>query len=120
MPKENTTNLPILDDIIRPGDSDKAVRQPERKAPPSLEHDTRDSEPASTGPGRPAETPPEPDEPVGLDEPFLDEIIASYRPNLDSLTEEILSEIMGEIEPLIRHKILQTLKRHFPDNGKPE
>ena len=120
MPDKNTTNLPILDDIIRPGDSDKAARHPSRDAPRAVKRGTRDSARASTGGSRPAETPPEPDAPSPLAEPFLDDIIASYRPNLDSLTDEILSDIMGEIEPLLRRKILQTLKRHFPDNGKPE
>jgi len=36
MPDDNTTNLPILDDIITPGDADKAVQRPSRKVQSSL------------------------------------------------------------------------------------
>lgn len=36
MPDDNITNLPILDDIITPGDADKAVQRPSRKVQSSL------------------------------------------------------------------------------------
>ena len=116
MPDKNTTNLPILDDIIKAGDTDKAVHRPARKAQNPEQTGTPEDDTASTGPGRHAETHPEPESA----EPFLDDIIASYRPNLDSLTDEILSEILVEMEPLLRRKILQTLKRHFPGSGRSE
>ena len=116
MPDKNTTNLPILDDIIKAGDTDKAVHQPARAARSRAQAGTPEAQAASTGHSRPAETHPQPE----AVEPFLDDIIASYRPNLDSLADEILSEIMVEMEPLLRQKILQTLKRHFPDSGRSE
>ena len=116
MPDKNTTNLPILDDIIKAGDTDKAVHRPAREARNRAQTGTPEGEAASTGRSRAAETHPQPE----TVEPFLDDIIASYRPNLDSLTDEILSEILAEMEPLLRRKILQTLKRHFPDSGRSE
>jgi hypothetical protein len=114
MPDQNTTNLPILDDIIKPGDSEKAVQRrsstkqtaapraaPEARAKPSV---TLAKDTAS----------PPRDQP-GIAEPFLQDVIASYRPNIDSLTEEILASVMSEMETIIREQIRQSLKRHFPD-----
>jgi hypothetical protein len=114
MPDQNTTNLPILDDIIKPGDSEKAVQRrsntmqtavpaaaPEARAKPS-------APPAKDTPSPPRYRP-------GSAEPFLEDVIASYRPNIDSLTEEILTSVMSEMEAIIREQIRQSLKRHFPD-----
>ncbi|MGB5458079.1 MAG: hypothetical protein WBO18_19195, partial [Gammaproteobacteria bacterium] len=36
MPDKNTTHLPILDDIIVPGDADKSVQRPSSKVQSSL------------------------------------------------------------------------------------
>jgi hypothetical protein len=46
MPDDNITNLPILDDIITPGDADKAVQRPSRKVQSSLWDDVTDPAPA--------------------------------------------------------------------------
>jgi len=43
MPDDNTSNLPILDDIIKPGNTDKAVHQPSSKVQnPSWPDDASD------------------------------------------------------------------------------
>ena len=44
---EDKTNLPILDDIIKPGDSDKAVHQPSSKVQTSLWSSDKSGEPPS-------------------------------------------------------------------------
>ena len=49
MPDDNITNLPILDDIITPGDADKAVQRPSRKVQSSLwDDDATEPAPAET------------------------------------------------------------------------
>lgn len=45
---ENNTNLPILDDIIKPGNADKAVHQPSSKVQSSLMSDDAINAPPST------------------------------------------------------------------------
>jgi|GEM_PF-2817266 len=125
MPDQNTTNLPILDDIIRPGDSQKAVQRPsgttQAAAPRAAPEEAR---PEPSG-AMAKNTPSPPRERHGTTEPFLEDVIASYRPNIDSLTEEILASVMSEMEAIIREQIRQSLKRHFPDleggssRGKP-
>ncbi len=119
MPDQKHTNLPILDDIVTPGDSGKATRRTTRTTESA-------DQPAAPSPApKPTTAPvnetPSPRRalPVGTD-PFIDEVIASYRPNIDSLTEEILASIMTEIEPLIREQVRLGLKRHFPDPDAPE
>ena len=44
MPDHDTSNLPILDDIIQPGDADKAVRQPSSKVQTSMVTDQQQPE----------------------------------------------------------------------------
>ena len=48
MPDDNTSNLPILDDIIEPGDTDKAVHQPSSKVQDSLWSDAASDDSSST------------------------------------------------------------------------
>lgn len=113
MPDEKTPNLPILDDIIKPGDTGKAVQRPTRNPQAPIEA------PPSIGPESAADLPNHrpglPRDPTDITEPFLEDVIASYRPNIDSLTDEILASIMAEMEPLIRERIRQSLERHFPN-----
>ena len=47
MPEKDTTNLPILDDIIVAGDADKAVHQPSSKVQSSLWSDDDAIDPSS-------------------------------------------------------------------------
>ncbi len=47
MPDKNT-NLPILDDIIKPGNADKAVHQPASKVQSSLQSDGDSNKPSTT------------------------------------------------------------------------
>lgn len=118
MPDQNNTNLPILDDIVTPGDSGKATRRTTRPT-------ERAGQPAARAPvPKPAAAPADqtrlPQRGLPVDTgPFLDDVIASYRPNIDSLTEEILASIMAEMEPLIRKQVRLSLKRHFPDPDEP-
>ena len=114
MPDESTPNLPILDDIIKPGDTDKAVQRPLRKVQRAAQAaQVTEPEPTDTPPIETSSLPPGP---AGISEPFLEDVLASYRPNIDSLTEEILASIMTELEPLIRKQIKHSLKQHFPDS----
>ncbi len=112
MPDQNTTNLPILDDIIKPGDSEKAVKQPSSTTQAAAPRAAPEARPEPSG-TMTTDTPTR-DRPAS-GEPFLEDVIASYRPNIDSLTEEILASVMSEMEKIIREQIRQSLKRHFPD-----
>lgn len=127
MPDDNT-NLPILDDIIKPGNTDKAVHQPSRKVHSSLWSDDETSASSSISSDADAtdqmevpsvtETDDEPamaEQAQGLVRAEADEARASATDlsDLDALTEEILGNMMPEIEQLLRDKIRQTLSRHF-------
>ena len=48
MPDDITSNLPILDDIIKPGDTDKAVHHPSSKAQNSLWSDDESDDSSTT------------------------------------------------------------------------
>jgi len=48
MPDDNTSNLPILDDIIKPGNTDKAVHQPSSKVQNSLLSDDASDDSSTT------------------------------------------------------------------------
>ena len=56
MPEHDTSNLPILDDIIQPGDADKAARPKARSALPADDPQTETSSDtqSDTGPHTPA------------------------------------------------------------------
>ena len=115
MPDPDTPNLPILDDIIKPGNAGKAQQRPSRKPQETTPVVPRTEKPESTD-TLPGDTPPPHHKQPEIVEPFIEDVITSYRPNIDSLTEEILASIMKEMEPLIREQIRQGLKRHFPDS----
>ncbi len=110
MPDDNTTNLPILDDIIKPGntetDSDPAVA--EHAVIPELSTDTNeelqidDEQAQKEVPVVAAEA----------HQPSID------LPDIDTLTEEILGSIMFELEQVLREKIQQTLRKQL--SGKTE
>jgi hypothetical protein len=48
MPDDNTSNLPILDDIIKPGNTDKAVHKPSSKVQNSLCSDDASDDSSTT------------------------------------------------------------------------
>ena len=112
---DNYTNLPILDDIIKPGDTDKAVHQPASKVQSSLWSDEERNDASITDNNAETNT-------LAMDEPVPDESLedaeetrapAIELPDLDALTEEILFNMVPEIEQMLRVKIRQTLSRHF-------
>ena len=112
---DNHTNLPILDDIIKPGDTDKAVHQPASKVQSSLWSDEERNDVSITDNNAETNT-------LAMDEPVPDESLedaeetrapAIELPDLDALTEEILFNLVPEIEQMLRVKIRQTLSRHF-------
>jgi hypothetical protein len=117
---DNNTNLPILDDIIKPGNSDKAVHQPASKVQSSLWSDEEGNDASITGNDAETST-------LAMDEPVQDEAPedaeenrapAIELPDLDVLTEEILFNMVPEIEQLLRVRIRQTLSRHlFGETG---
>jgi hypothetical protein len=122
MPDKNT-NLPILDDIIKPGNTDKAAHQPATDhRPDSIEllTDQHSAIDAIDQTQVPLVT--EMDDELAVDKPVLDAVNegkgetrapAIDLPDIDVLTEEILDNLILQIEPLLRDRIQQTLSRHF-------
>jgi len=130
---DNNTNLPILDDIIKPGKADKAVHQPSSKVQSSLWSDNETSDLSTTDIDAidGMEVPPatDADDAFAMDEPVQDEVYAGTdetrasainSPDLEALTEEILGNMMLEMEQLLRDKIRQTLSRHFSGEARPD
>ena len=111
MSEDNTTNLPILDDIIKPGDTDKAIRRPANRVQSSVWPEQHTSDPVSA--------PPETDtvSPVTSDAP-TDTV--AQRADIDALTEEILASVRDDIDQVLRLKIRQALERHFSDDSKSD
>ncbi len=130
---DNHTNLPILDDIIKPGDTDKAVRQPSSKVQSSIWSDEQRNEASAAGNDTETSANPAADDNTDTNEPFTDDQSASDAidaneilenadeirtavidlPDIDVLTEEILDNLILQIEPLLRDRIRQTLSRHL-------
>jgi hypothetical protein len=132
---DNNTNLPILDDIIKPGSTDKAVHQPSRKVNSSLWSDDETNASSSISSDADAADQMQVPSVTGTDDGFAmteqvqglvsaeaDEAPASAIdfPDLDALTEEILGDMMREIEQLLRDRIRQTLSRHFSGETRPD
>jgi hypothetical protein len=130
---DNHTNLPILDDIIKPGDTDKAAHQPARKAQSSSwsDKDRNDTSTAGTdaeaNAGPAADAPPDTTVLITNGQSAIDATdrtevhenvnetgtTATNSPDIDALTEKILGNMMIEVEQQLRDKIRQTLSRHF-------
>ena len=113
MTEDNSGNLPILDDIIKTGDVDKAAPETDSKNQASAPATDETVDPASmtvfaeTGmPGNDGT------DTVDLTkdrpEPRVENI-----PDIDALTEEILFSMLPELEQTLRVKIRQALSRHF-------
>lgn len=132
---DNNTNLPILDDIIKPGNTDKAVHQPSRKVHSSLWSDDESNVSPSISSDADAtdqiEVPSvtETDDELEMAEQVHglvsaeadeDRATAIDLSDLDALTEEILADMMPEIEQLLRDKIRRTLSRHFSGETRPD
>ena len=136
MPDDNTTNLPILDDIIKPGNTDKATHLPSNKMQNSMRPDDGTGESSSADHVTETDSDPAVDEHATIPElstdinketPMYNEQIqqdapvetAEARqpsidlPDIDTLTEEILGSMMFEMEQMLREKIRQTLKKKF-------
>jgi hypothetical protein len=133
MQENNTTNLPILDDIIKPGDADKVVHQPSGKLQSSILSDDKTSLPSSTDKYAETDLHTEIDEPADIpelfseDEPIQQEVYAEAGqsqqspidlPDIDTLTAEILDNMMLEMEQILRKRIQQTLKKHLSGEAK--
>ena len=109
MPEENTTNLPILDDIIKPGQPDATAKPPSKRPPPTVwpeghATDRHEAQPESA-PVPPAE------------QDAADARAAAQtgrQPDIEAITETILASARDEIESLLRQKIRQALQQHFP------
>jgi hypothetical protein len=123
---DNHTNLPILDDIIKPGNSDKAVHQPASKVQSSLWSDEERNDASTDGADAKTSAPPAADNQPDSTGPLTDEHSAVDAidqnetrppaidlPDIDALTEEILDNLILQIEPLLRDRIQQTLSRHL-------
>ncbi|UCB54985.1 MAG: hypothetical protein JSW45_00110 [Thiotrichales bacterium] len=111
MSEDNTTNLPILDDIIKPGDTDKAVHRPANRVQSPVRPEEHTSDPVSALPEA------DPVSPVPSDAP-TDTV--AQRTDIDALTEEILASVRDDIDQVLRLKIRQVLERRFSDDSKSD
>ena len=113
MTEDNSGNLPILDDIIKTGDVDKAAPEPDTKVQNSALATDETVDPASmtvfAETGMPGND--------GTDIVDLTSDRSGPRddnlPDIDALTEEILFSMLPELEQTLRVKIRQALSRHF-------
>ncbi len=120
MPDDNDT-LPILDDIIVPGDVDKAVKDPVSKAQDSLWDNTDSSRHASVSRNDSVK------EAMNLadasiqaegGDEFLNQRLSKYEPqsgqlpDIEALTEKLIDDILPELEQLLRDKIRERLQAH--------
>jgi len=116
MTDDNTNNLPILDDIIKPGESDKAVVQPSSKVQSSLRPADETTAPST------ASVLADIDSQAAIDpRADIDGLTRGARSapdavdpaDLEALTEKILGDMMPGLELLLRAKIRQALKNHI-------
>ena len=115
MAEDNPTNLPILDDIIEPGDTDKAVHQPPRRIPSAIWPEEHGNDLASADPETDAVPTLTSDDLADTPEQRTEAL-----PDIDALTEEILASVRGDIEQLLRLKIRQTLEHHFSGDSESD
>jgi hypothetical protein len=117
MTDDNSGNLPILDDIIKTGDVDKATPESDTKVQNSAMADDDAVDPASIAVF--AETAMPGDDGTDIIDLTGDgeESPADELPDIDALTEEILFSLLPELEQMLRVKIRQALSRHFDDTS---
>ena len=125
MPDDNTSNLPILDDIIKPGSTDKAVHQPSGKIQNSSWSDDASDDSSATNIHAESDSHIADDDPADalpieetLHEENTEEAAVTQksridRADFDAITEEILDNTLLGLEQVLRDNIRQTLKRHF-------
>ena len=132
-------SIPILDDIISTGDTDKAANRPDDDVQKSLElgqPEETDTVSESTEENLSGEV--EPDETImdesGMDEidpptlyedhdlsdsditPASSETVEDSPIEIETLTEDILTSIMPEMEHLLRERIRQILEQQLQNN----
>jgi hypothetical protein len=94
MPDDNTSNLPILDDIIKPGNTDKAVHQPSGKVQNSLRSDDASDDSSTTHIHAESDSHIADDDPADTIELFNDESgIDDIRPDEVSLAKTVADEL---------------------------
>ena len=109
MPEENTTNLPILDDVIKTGQPDAAVNRSSKRPPPTVWPKGRATDKHTAQP----ESAPKP--PADKDAADASaNAPTGQQPDIEAITEAILASLRDEIESLLRQKIRQALQQHFP------
>ena len=126
MPDDNTSNLPILDDIIKPGSTDKAVHQPSGKIQNSSLSDDASDDSSTTYIHAKSDSHIADDDPADalpIEETLREENTEKAaaetrksridRADFDAITEEILDNTLLGLEQVLRDNIRQTLKRHF-------
>lgn len=113
MTEDNNGNLPILDDIIKTGDVDKATPEPDTNIQNSVIADDDTVDPASMTVFSETAMP-------GNDDTDIVELTSdgsepqgNNLPDIDALTEEILFSMLPELEQTLRVKIRQALSRHL-------
>jgi hypothetical protein len=79
---DNHTNLPILDDIIKPGDTDKAVHQPSSKVQSSLRSGGETNTPSTARSDAETSAPP-----ATGDQPDTIELLADNQSAIDAIDQ---------------------------------
>ncbi|MBT8130208.1 MAG: hypothetical protein HKO86_03460 [Gammaproteobacteria bacterium] len=113
MTEDNSGNLPILDDIIKTGDVDKATPESDTKVQNSVMADDDTVDPASMTVF--AETAMPGNDGTDIIDLTSDgeESPGDNLPDIEALTEEILFAMLPELEQTLRVKIRQALDNHF-------
>ena len=149
MSDKDLSNLPILDDIIEPGDVEKAKHNSSSKVQGSLlqanhsatsaptasesdtvtEHDqieqdlTKTTEVVSARPSDPVAANPSEQTPSAKSDSPLDPPLSQSNPDaeqtIEELTETILSSLLPDLEQLLRIKIRQSLQHDLDPHFSP-
>ena len=92
---DNHTNLPILDDIIKPGDTDKAVHQPSSKVQSSLRSGGKTNTPSTARFDAETSAPPATGDQPDTIEPLADN--QSAIDAIDQIQVPLVTETDGEL-----------------------
>ena len=113
MTEDNSGHLPILDDIIKTGDVDKATSESDTKDQNSAMTDEDSVDPASMTVFAETAIPGNDGTDIVDLTGDVEESSVDKLPDIDALTEEILFSMMPQLEQMLRVRIRQALSRHF-------
>ena len=117
MTDDNSGNLPILDDIIKTGDVDKATPGSSTKDQNSVLADDDTVDPASMTVFAETVVPGSDDTDIVDLTSDGEESTGDNLPDIEALTEEILFSMLPELEQTLRVRIRQALNNHFDNTS---